>query len=65
MAEEVSELISEMKLVETIIVFTAFAVLFSLMKSFLDFPIGIFHACIPAGLFFIINAAKYIHDEYL
>ena len=64
MSGEVGGLIDEMKVVETVIVFTVFAVLFSLMRSFLDFPIGIFHAAIPAGLFFTINAAKYIHDEY-
>lgn len=57
-------LIDDMKVVETVIVFTVFAVLFSLARSFLDFPVGIFHAFIPAGLFFIINAAKYIYDEY-
>ncbi len=65
MSGEVGGLIEDMKVVETVIVFTAFAVLFSLARSFLDFPVGIFHAAIPAALFFIINAAIYIYNEYL
>ena len=65
MSGEIGELIDELKLVHTILVFVGFAVVFSLAKSYLGLPVMIFHAVIPAGIFFIANAAKYIYDEYL
>lgn len=62
---QTAEFIEELKIVETILLFTAFAVCFSLAKSFLGVNVHILHAMIPAGIFFIANAAHYIYEEFM
>ena len=64
MSGEVGELMVELRIVQTILVFVGFAVAFSLARSFLDWPVMVLHAVYPAGIFFIVNAAKYIYDEW-
>ncbi len=65
MSEELGDLMDELRIIHSFFIFIGFAIVFSLARSLLVFPVGILHAIIPAGIFFIVNAAKYIHDEYM
>lgn len=61
---EISGMIDDLQLINTVIIFVAFAIMFSLARSFMGWPVSMIHAAIPAALFFIGNAVKYIYDEY-
>jgi hypothetical protein len=65
MSKEADDIFSGLRVMLTIYIFTAAAVAFSLASSFLGWPVGIIHAVLLAGVFFVVNGAWYIYSELM
>lgn len=61
----VDDIFRELRVIESFFIFVGFAVMFSLMKSFLHINLGMEWAITIAAIFFMANLAKVMYEGFL